>query len=166
MQDTALVALFTGTSSAIAVALGAGWQVLGENLRARHERQRRRDAEAEARERRLRRSLARTRAAVLRLAVSVRVCADIRASQRDEELTEMLAHTRDTYYQANVRIEALRTLVSDRPGALDAIDELLVIAGDAYAHVRSSNHESGDPRKVEDLIRQELRRVSEAVLAT
>src|SRR4051812_31389191 len=104
MQDTALVALFTGTSSALAVALGAGWQVLGENLRARHERQRRNDLKVEARERRLWRSLARAREAALRLAVTVRVCADVRAGRRDEELGEMLDRARETYYQANVRI--------------------------------------------------------------
>jgi len=173
MQDTALVALFTGTSTAIAVALGAGWQVLGENLRARHERQRRLDADLsereETRQRRLRRGLDRTRAAVLRLAVTVRVCADIRedpgARLHNDDLIEMLTRARQTYYEANLRIEALRALASPDEAALDAIDHLLDVVSDAYSHVRSAGSEPSDPDQVENLIRIGLREVSAAVLA-
>jgi hypothetical protein len=171
MQDTALVALFTGTSTALAAALGAGWQVLGESLRSRHERQRLNDTqEAErqaAHERRLRRELARTRSAVLLLAVTVRICMDIRRDQHarlnDQDLVEMLARARDCYYEANVKIEALRALVGGGEQALTAIEELLSAVAEAFSHVRSASSEQGDPDQVETLIRSALREVSESV---
>lgn len=173
MQDTALVALFTGSSTAIVAALGGAWPVLAEHRRARHERQRVLEAqEAErkaAHERRLRRGLARTRAAVLLLAVTVRVCMDIRRTEharlREEDLVDALARARDCYYQANVTIESLRTLVSDDEDALSAIEHLLSAVAEAFSHVRSANSEPVDPDRAETLIRSALREVSEAVRA-
>jgi hypothetical protein len=171
MQDTALVALFTGSSTAIVAALGGAWPVLAENRRARHERQRiQNDEEAErkaAHARRLRRGLARTRAAVLLLAVTVRVCMDIRGSEHarlnEQDLVDALARARDCYYQANVTIESLRTLVGDNDAALSAIEKLLSAVAEAFSHVRSANSAPVDPDKAESLIRRELRAVSEAV---
>jgi hypothetical protein len=171
MQDTALVALFTGSSTAIVAALGGAWPVLAERRRARHERERMLDArEAErkaARERRLRRGLARTRAAVLLLAVTVRVCMDIRRTEharlREADLVDALARARDCYYQANVTIESLRTLVGDDEDALGAIEHLLAAVAGAFSHVRSANSETVDPDQAETLIRSALREVSEAV---
>ncbi|WP_433187616.1 hypothetical protein [Actinoallomurus sp. CA-150999] len=173
MPDTALVALFTGASTAIAAVLGVGSQLLGEGRRALHELERvrdARDAERQAeREERLRRGTDRMRAAVLRLAVTVRVCADIRRDQHarlhERDLVDMLGQARDHYYRANVRIEALRTLVSGSPEALAAIEELLSAVTEAYDHVRSASSTQTDPERVEKRIRSELRRVSEMVLA-
>lgn len=173
MQDTALVALFTGASTAIAAALGGGWAVLGESRRARHERRRLADEraakKAAARERRLRHRLDSVRAAVLMLAVTVRVSADIRGDMHarltPQDLGEALSRARDCYYQANVEIEALRALVSAREEAVVAIEQLLAAVAEAYSHVRSAASEQGDPAQVENLIRSELRKVSEAVQA-
>jgi hypothetical protein len=171
MQDTALVALFTGSSTAIVAALGGAWPVLAEHRRARHERRRMlEEQEAERRaahERRLRRGLARSRAAVLLLAVTVRVCMDIRRTEharlREEDLVDALARARDCYYRANVTIESLRTLVSDDEDALGAIEHLLSAVAVAFSHVRSANSEPVDPDQVETLIRSALRGVSESV---
>jgi hypothetical protein len=171
MQDTALVALFTGSSTAIVAALGGAWPVLAENRRARHERERLLDAqEADrkaARERRLRRGLARTRAAVLLLAVTVRVCMDIRGNEHarlnEQDLVDALSRARDCYYRANVTIESLRTLIGDNDQALSAMEQLLSAVADAFSHVRSASSEPADPDQVERLIRSALREVSEAV---
>lgn len=173
MHDTAWVALFTGSATAIGAMLGAGSQVLAESRRARHELERIRDARAAeraaARERRLRRSVARTRAAVLRLAVTVRVCADLRRDQHarlhERDLIDVLGQAREQYYQASVRIEALRTLADGDEGALTAIDGLLSAVTEAYDHVRSASSEQSDPERVEQRIRSEVRKVCEAVLA-
>lgn len=171
MQDTALVALFTGSSTAIVAALGGAWPVLAERRRARHERERMLDArEAEreaAHERRLRRGLARTRAAVLLLAVTVRVCMDIRGNEharlREQDLVDALTRARDCYYQANVTIESLRTLVIDDDEALSALDQLISAVAGAFSHVRSASSATVDPDQAETLIRSALREVSEAV---
>ncbi|MCO6003866.1 hypothetical protein NE236_02635 [Actinoallomurus purpureus] len=173
MPDTALVALFTGASTAIAALVGVGSQLLGESRRARHELERVRDARdaerAAEREQRLRRGTDRVRAAVLRLAVTVRVCADIRRDQHarlhERDLIDMLGQARDHYYRANVRIEALRALVGGSAEAVAAIEGLLSAVTEAYEHVRSASSEQADPELVEKRIRSELRRVSEAVLA-
>jgi hypothetical protein len=171
MQDTALVALFTGSSTAIVAALGGAWPVLAENRRARHERQRiLNEQEAErkaAHARRLRRGLTRTRSAVLLLAVTVRVCMDIRGSEHarlnEQDLVDALARARDCYFRANVTIESLRTLVGDNDQALSAIEKLLSAVAEAFSHVRSANSARVDPDQAEALIRRELREVSEAV---
>jgi hypothetical protein len=171
MHDVAWVALFSGSATVIVAAAGGYWPIRAEDRRAGHERRRIQEArEAEnsaARERRLRRGLARTRSAVLLLAVTVRVCVDIRRDQyarlNDHDLVEMLGRARDCYYQANVKIEALRTLVSGDDEALTAIERLLSVVAEAFSHVRSASSEPGDPDQVETLIRSTLREVSEAV---
>ena len=107
--------------------------------------------------------------AVLELALIVRVSADIRrdvhARLNPEDLGRTLSRARECYYQANVEIEALRTLVSAREDAVVAIEQLLAAVVEAYSHVRSAASEQGDPAQVENLIRSEFRKVSEAVLA-
>jgi hypothetical protein len=172
MHDVAWVALFSGSATVIVAALGGYWPIRAKNRRAAYERQRlqeAREAESSAAQERQQR-LDRTRSVVLLLAVTVRVCMDIRRDQRprpnDHDLVEMLARARDCYYQANVTIEALRALVSDNDEALASVDRLLSAVAEAYSYVRSASSEQGDPDQVETLIRSALHEVSSTIDST
>jgi hypothetical protein len=171
MHDVAWVALFSGSATVIVAALGGYWPIRAENHRAEHERQRIEEAreadERAAREGRLRQATDRTRSAVLLLAVTVRICMDIRRDQHarlnDRDLVEALARARDCYYEANMEIETLRALVSPQNRSLEALDGLISAVAKGFSHVRSASSEQGDPDQVEGRIRESLREVTHAV---
>jgi hypothetical protein len=170
MKDVAWVSLFSGTSTAIGAALGAGWQILGERSRAAHELRRIRD-EREAkraadRERRLRRAIKDTDAAVYRLTQTVVVCLHMYRNKiaRDEsELLTRRHQAQDEYINAKVAIKTLQTMVGEDPAVADEIDRLREILAAAYRHVRSVGGTTDDPDALEKRVDGALDALSSVV---
>lgn len=170
MKDVAWVSLFTGSSTAIGAALGAGWQILGESRRAAHELRRVRDEREAARtadrERRLRRAVARTDAAVYRLTMTVIVCLHMYQNRIARDESELLARRRqaqDEYINAKVAIKALQTLVGENPAAMAEIHRLRTALADAYRHVRSAGSTTDDPDALEKRLEDALDALSSVV---
>ncbi|MCO5973809.1 hypothetical protein [Actinoallomurus soli] len=170
MNDAAWVSLFTGTSTAIGAALGAGWQILGESRRAAHELRRIRDereAERSAdRERRLRRAVKDTDAAAYRLTQTVVLCLHMYRNKIARDESELLARQRQAqgeYIDAKVAIKTLQTMVGEDSAAMAEIHRLRTTLADAYRHVRSMGSTTDDPDELERRVDGILDALSSAV---
>lgn len=169
MQETALVALFTGGSTAMASVMTAVCAIVNERLRARRqftqELQARAMDQDESRKRTLRQSFQDTQAAVLHLGVTVRISLNIRtdgyARLDGTDLPEQLRQVREDYLAALVATETLWAL-AEGTTARTAIDELRFAVTTAFDHARSAASPIADPAGIDKDLLTHLRAVGEA----
>jgi hypothetical protein len=170
VNETALVALFTGLTTAMASLVTAACGIVGERLRA--ERQYLRELETrvmdqdEAREQALRRAFQDTQVAVLHLGVTVRIALNVRTDKYarldGEDLPGQLRQVREDYLSALVATETIWGLVDDG-AARDAVDQLRAAVIAAFEHSRSAGSRTADPAEIDGELVSCLRAVSGAV---
>lgn len=164
MNPTALVALITGTSTALAATLTAVWALLNERMKAKYERLRQQDVRladaADNRRRELREVYDAAQSSVLKLALTVRLALEMRRDSNvrldDDDLPGQLRQARVDYQEARVAIARLwAECAGDRQR--QAIDDVKAVSDEVFGHAISSGSRTVDPKIVEERIQSSLR---------
>lgn len=174
MTEAAQVALITGSATAFGALLAGCAAGLVEFLRGRGELRRLRVTytadRITAREQELRQAFADAQAAMLKLALAVRVFIDLRqdgtarfsGQPLGDQLGDQLRQAREEYLAAGVAVEALWTVTHDA-SARREIDTLRSAAADAYRCLRAPDVSGADSGQVEQQIVDALRALSLAL---